>query len=87
MKQNEIDYEQEKEIFKSNLRICFILIVLLCIFCWLAGCTPKAYAVKVTFSNGTSDYYELNYKPKKGAKSIEYEGNTILGIESVEIVK
>lgn len=28
MKQNEIDYEQEKEILKSNLRICIILFVL-----------------------------------------------------------
>lgn len=87
MKQNELDYEQEKQILKSNLKICIVLLIILFVFCWLAGCTPKAYAVKVTFSNGTSDYYELNYKPKKGAKSIEYEGNTILGIESVEIVK
>lgn len=87
MKQNEIDYEQEKQILKSNLKICIVLLIVLFVFCWLAGCTPKAYAVKVTFSNGTSDYYELNYKPKKGAKTIEYEGNTILGIESVEIVK
>jgi hypothetical protein len=87
MKQNEIDYEQEKEILKSNLRICIVLLIILFVFCLLAGCTPKAYAVKVTFSNGTSDYYELNYKPKKGAKSIEYEGNTIFGIEKVEIVK
>ena len=87
MKQNEIDYEQEKEILKSNLRLCIIFFVILSLFCWLASCTPKAYPVKVTFRNGTTEYYELQYKPKHDAKAIEYDGQTIIGVESVEILK
>jgi hypothetical protein len=41
----------------------------------------------VTFTNGDVEFYELNYKPKKGAKTIEFEGQTIMGVESIEIVK
>lgn len=43
---------------------------------------PKVY--RVTFSNGDVDYYELNYRPKAGATSIEYDGTTIMGVEKIE---
>lgn len=49
-----------------------------------ASCTPVKHVYKVTFQNGNTDYYELDYKPKKDAKSIEYEGQSILGIEKIE---
>ena len=50
-------------------------------------CTPKRYVYKVTFKNGTYDYFDLNYKPKKGATSIEYNGETIIGVDSLEMIK
>ena len=50
-------------------------------------CAPRRYVYKVTFTNGSYDYYDLNYKPKKGAKSIEYNGETIIGVDSLEIVR
>lgn len=81
---NNMEYEQEKEIFKSNLRICFILIVILCIFCWLAGCAPQKHMYKVTYTDGDTEYFELDYKPDKDAKSIDYQGETILGVEKIE---
>lgn len=39
---------------------------------------------KVTFADGTTDYYELTYKPKQGATAIEYDGETILGVKQIE---
>lgn len=47
----------------------------------LSGCSPKIY--KVTFVDGTYEYFELK-KPQKNAKSIEYNGETILGVEKIE---
>ena len=87
MKQNEIDYENEKAAFISTMRICVILLAILFFFAFISGCTAKRCIVKVNFTNGTYDYYDLNYKPKKDAKSIEYDGQTIIGIESIEYVK
>lgn len=51
------------------------------------GCAHKRYVYKVTFKNGTYDYFDLNYKPKKGATSIEYNGETIIGVDSLEMIK
>lgn len=51
------------------------------------GCAQKRYVYKVTFKNGTYDYFDLNYKPKKGATSIEYNGETIIGVDSLEMIK
>ena len=51
------------------------------------GCAPRKYAYKVTFTDGTVEFYELNYKVKPGAKAIEYDDETILGIETIEKVK
>ena len=42
---------------------------------------------RVTFTDGTYDYYELNYRPANGATSIEYQGETILGVEKIEPLK
>ena len=53
----------------------------------LSGCAMKKHIYKVTFGDGTYDYYELRYKPKPNAKSIEYEGETILGIVKLEELK
>lgn len=54
----------------------------------LTGCAAGRKAVyKVTFQNGDSEYYELDYRPKKNATSIEYEGETIIGVTDVELVK
>lgn len=49
-----------------------------------SACTPAKHVYKVTFHNGDVDYYELDYRPKKDAQSIEYDGETILGVEKVE---
>ena len=80
---NDFDYD-EKEILKNNLIWCFIFIAILSIFCWLAGCSPAKHVYKITFGNGDVEYYELDYKPKKEAKTIEYEGESILGVKSIE---
>jgi uncharacterized protein YceK len=62
------------------------MIILFAIIAICSGCTAiRPY--KITFTNGYVEFYELDYKPKKGAKSIEYRGETIFGVESIEIVK
>lgn len=53
----------------------------------VAGCKPIERTYKVTYKDGNYEYYNLNYRPKSNAKSIEYEGQTILGVESIEYVK
>ena len=50
----------------------------------LSGCTPKLYPYKVTFVNGDVEYFDLKYKPKPDCTFIEYEGDTIMGVKSVE---
>ena len=62
------------------------MIIVFAIIAICSGCTAiRPY--KITFTNGNVEFYELDYKPKKGAKSIEFQGETILGVESIEIVK
>lgn len=53
----------------------------------LFGCTPRKYTYKVTFEDGTYDYYELTYKLTKGATAIDYDGETIIGVKEFEEVK
>lgn len=52
----------------------------------LVGCAPTHHAYKVTFENGEVEYFNLTYKPKKGATSIIYEGDTILGVKTIESI-
>lgn len=59
--------------------IAFVLSCLL-----MAGCHPQRYVYRITFNNGDVEYYELNYKPKPGAKAIDYNNETILGVEKIE---
>lgn len=81
---DKLQIEEDKAILRSTIRNCLILIGILCYFCCLAGCTPSKHVYKVTFGNGDVEYYELDYKPKKDAKSIKCEGETILGIDKIE---
>lgn len=61
-------------------------IVFICL--GLEGCTAtKHYSYKVTFNDGSVEYYELPYKVKKGSKAIEYDGETILGVKETELLK
>ena len=53
----------------------------------LAACTPTKRAYKITFKSGAVEYYELNYKLKQGATSIEYNGETIIGVADFEEIK
>ena len=50
----------------------------------LAGCAPTVRTYRVTFSNGAVEYFNLDYKPKPGANFINYEGETLLGVEKIE---
>lgn len=59
-------------------------LLIIALFVAAQGCAPKRYAYKVTFADGTTDYYELTYKPKQGATAIEYDGETILGVKQIE---
>lgn len=61
------------------------MIVVLCVV--LTGCAPRKYIYRVTFTDGNYDYYELNYKPKADSKAIEYDGETILGVQKIERVE
>ena len=49
-----------------------------------SGCAPRKQVYKVTFRNGDVDYYELDYRPKRGDSSIRYNGDTIIGVENIE---
>ena len=60
-----------------------IIMLLLALALVLQGCKTTRY-YRVTFQNGETEYFTLPYKVKKGAKSIEFEGQTILGIDSIE---
>jgi len=78
------------EVSKKNDWILIAMLVAAMIFVWasLEGCTAtKHYSYKVTFNDGSVEYYELTYKVKKDSKVIEYDGETILGVDSVELIK
>lgn len=53
----------------------------------LCSCKPASYTYKITFADGSSEYFNLNYKPKATDKAITYEGETILGVEKIEPLK
>ena len=61
-------------------RILIFSIIVLTLSC----CAPKLHSYKVTFQNGNVEYFELNYKPDSGTKTIEYNGDTYIGVKSVE---
>lgn len=50
----------------------------------LSSCAPKFHSYKVTFQNGNVEYFELDRKPDADAKSIEYNGETYIGVKSIE---
>ena len=68
-----------------NTRLLPIALCLIAL-CVATACRPMR-VYRVTFSDGTYDYYELNYRPANGATSIEYQGETILGVEKIEPLK
>ena len=53
----------------------------------IESCAPRRYVYKVTFQNGDAEYYELTYKPKADARAIEYDGETLMGVDKIERVK
>lgn len=77
-----IKKENEWLVLLAILVIAVILLVM-----GLEGCTTASCVYKVKFESGDVEYYELNYKPKKNATSIEYNGETILGVKSLERIK
>ena len=77
----------DMEVIKDKYNwIVFVLIILaILLACSInVGCTPHKYIYKIEFSNGDVEYFELNYKPKDDSKSIEYNGETILGVNKIE---
>lgn len=72
---------------KKISAIVEILIIVLVTIWVLVGCTAKNHIYKVTFEDGTYDYYELTYKLTKGATAIDYDGETIIGVKEFEEVK
>lgn len=78
------------EVSEKNDWILIALLVAAIVFICLGfeGCTTtKYYPYKVTFNDGSVEYYELPYKVKKDSKTIEYEGETILGVKETELLK
>jgi hypothetical protein len=66
------------------------IIAILCLACTclsLLGCKAQSRVYKVTYENGDTDYFELNYKPKASDNFIEYNGETILGINKIELIE
>ena len=61
-----------------------VLVVCFSIVYVLVGCMPTKYAYKVTFTNGSVEYFELDYKPKQNATSITYENDVIIGVKKIE---
>ena len=59
------------------------IFILLAVFA-LTGCMSTKHPYKVTFQNGEVEYFELDYKPAKNAKSIQYEGDEIMGVKTIE---
>lgn len=53
----------------------------------IESCAPRRYTYKVVFENGDAEYYELTYKPKANARAIEYDGETLMGVNKIERVK
>lgn len=53
----------------------------------LSSCVSQRKVYKVTFGDGTYDYFALRYKPAPDAKAIEYDGQTILGVKKIERIK
>lgn len=72
---------------KTGFLILAAVLVIVWLFTMAQGCTEKRYIFKVTFADGSYDYFELPYKPKQGAKSIDYHGETILGVDSIIPIK
>lgn len=75
------------EVIKDKYNwVAFVLIILaILLACSInISCTSHKYIYKIEFSNGDIEYFELNYKPKKDSKSIEYNGEIILGIDKIE---
>lgn len=72
---------------KDALIALGILLLFIAIAAIIATACSPMRVYRVTFSDGTYDYYELNYRPANGATSIEYQGETILGVEKIEPLK
>lgn len=69
----------------KKISVCVEMMLIALVAMWiLSGCMAQKHAYKVTFKDGTVEYYELNYKPKSDAKAIDYEGHTILGVDRIE---
>ena len=78
------------EVSKKNDWILIAILVAAMVFIAVSlDCctTTKYYPYKVTFADGTVEYFELPYKVKKESKSIEYNGETILGVDTVELIR
>lgn len=70
---------------KYNWVVLLIIALMILLICFIdISCTPKKYIYKIEFFNGDIEYYELNYKPKNNSKSIEYNGEIILGVSKIE---
>lgn len=76
---------KDKQIDWSGLLAVALLALALLLV--IIGCTARKYTYKVVFENGDYEYYELNYKPRPDCKAIEYDGETIMGVERVERVE
>ena len=74
---------------KNNWFFVVLLVaVILLAFIGIESCTTtKYYPYKITFTDGSVEYFELPYKVKKDSKSIEYKGETFFGVDSVELIK
>lgn len=75
---------------RDNEWIVLLVILLMAITLLVMGlqsCSPITQAYRIEFKNGNVEYYELDYKPKKNATSIEYKGDIIFGVQSIERIK
>ena len=66
---------------------CLLYVALLLGLCLLVSACHASRIYRVTFTDGSYDYYELNYRPATDATSIDYNGETILGVQKIERLK
>ena len=76
---------KDKQIDWSGLSAVALLAFALLLI--ITGCAPRKHVYKVVFENGDYEYYELNYKPRPDSRAIEYDGETIIGVQKIERVE
>lgn len=78
---------EELKNVQTDTLVCITILIIAFVVGLICSCTVQQRAYKITFQDGSVEYYNLEYKPKKDAKTIEFEGKTIFGVQDIELIK